>query len=348
MVYYDFQALSSSGFSGQSETECTSFAQDQHAFAVIPNTNENQTAITCLAQNHVVDLYNIATYLPTPQDFSAYRGYLYQPAAISPYRFGSFIHLLAQYGYFGSGAKVGILLADDGSGNNEYLVNKLWKPALQAMGITPVVFTFKQIESYTDVTTTSEQFASAVLQFKGAGVNRVMFTPDGADGEFFFTNAAQSQNYQPRYALTTDNAPLAWGVIPPAGQRAGAMNVSFKLSDVGRGNPPQMAPNDTRAKCNAILSGHTGNDPITAFYFICDDFLFLQNALAGASTVSPQTLLAGVERLGNSYSLADSYTNAGFGPPDHYDGGASVRVMGWDVAANAWQYVSPPEAVPWA
>lgn len=353
MVYYDFQALGSDGFSGQSETECATFAQDDHAFAVIPGSLENDTLVTCLGQNHVVDLFGGDSYFPTPHDFETYQGYLYQPDSISTYRFGPYINLLNQYGYFGSGAKVGVLLANDGSGNNQYVVNDQWIPALKAIGITPTVFTYTQIESYSEVGDVASQFASAVLQFKAAGVNRVIFTPDGGDGVVFFTTAANSQGYTPRYALTSDSGPSAWGSTVQPAQRTDALNISNDLVDLGQATPQQYGPpvvatNATRTLCNSILSGHTGSTSPNQLYGLCGAFLFLQHALAGATAVTAQALLAGVNRLGDSLPSAGGYGNYDFGPSDHYDGDSAARVMEWNSTANAWQYVSPPEPVPWA
>ena len=346
LVYHDFKSLGSDGFSGESETECVDFAQDQHVFAVIPTTLENKTLITCLAQNHVVDLYGGNVYDPTPADFAQYRGYLYQPDLMTPYRFGSFVAQLGSAGYFGTKAKVGILLADDGSGTNEYLVDKLWKPALAAMGITPVVFTYSAIESYHDVASVSQAFGSAVLQFKSAGVDHVMMTPDGGNATVFFTQVAESQNFHPRYALNSYDAAVAWNT-EPSGQLSGAMDVSFNVVDLAN-NPPTdrqidtNPPSATRTVCKSLTKANP------ALYSMCDNFLFLQQALAGASDVTPASLLAGADRLGASFPLAAGYGTARLGGPDHYDGGPATRVLAWSDSSQEWQYATPPEPVPWA
>jgi len=68
----------------------------------------------------------------------------------------------------------------------------------------------------------------------------------------------------------------------------------------------------------------------------------LQAALKGASAVTPQTLLAGADRQGNSFPLASGYASAFLGDPDHYDGATATRVLSWDVKANGWVCVSHP------
>jgi len=354
MVYFNFDYSPTSDFSAESESECVSFAQDQHAFAVISGVlGENKTLISCLAENHVVSLFNTASYQPTPKDFATYRGYLYQPDMTTPYRFGPYIELLAKYGYFGTGAKVGILLADDGSGNNQHLVNKLWKPALAKLGITPVVFTYNTVQDVgSGIAQSAGQLQAAVLKFKAAGVNRVLFTPDGGDGVYLFSAVANSQKYTPRYALTSSSGP---GFVPtiPAAQRTGAMAVSDSLLDLGVVSTPQLVGqvaknemNANRKVCNAIFSGHIGTAPVSEYYGFCDNFLFLNAALKGTSAVTARTLLAGANRLGASFPLASGYANASFASPDHYDGATAVRVMKWDAAADGWVFVSPPVKIP--
>jgi hypothetical protein len=347
--FHDFKSLGSDGFSGESEAECVDFAEDQHAFAVINTTLENKTLVTCLAQHHVVSLYYGSTYQATPQDFTQYRGYLYEPSGVNVYRWGPYISQLAAAGYFPKGAKVGILIADDGTGTNQHLVNDIWKPQLQAMGITPVTFTFSQIEGFSDVSATTSQFSSAVLQFKAAGVTDVIGTPDNGDIVVFFTQVSQTQDFHPRYAFTSGSGAVAWGT-EPAGQRPNALTVSNAVGDIGLAPAASqlapLAPTPARTACNALYSGHTGSSSVASAYGICDAFNLLASALAGAPTVTPAALLAGVDRLGTTFSLADGYTNASFGEPDRYDGGTTTRMLQWNESAQQWQYISPVETVP--
>lgn len=347
LTYHDFMSTAADGWSGESQTECADFAQDKHVFAVIPQTEETKTMITCLAQTHTVEVDFGAEYWPVSMDFTKYRGYLYAPDYVNPFRTGSFVDLWASAGYFGRAPKVGILLANDGTGNDQYVVNSLWKPRLAAMGITPTVFTFQKVQSYSEVGSTGSQFESAVLQFKAAGIDHVIMAPDADDAGILFTEEANNQNYSPRYAMSTLNSSMpGWGTSP-AKERPGAVGVSYLATDLGiAGNTsPQLGsnpPSANRATCDRIYSGHTGSSPVTVAYRLCDDFFFLQDALRGANGVTAQNLLAGAERLGNSLSLADGYGNAVLGS-GRYDGGSALRVMAWDEASLEWKYVGPPE-----
>jgi ABC-type branched-subunit amino acid transport system substrate-binding protein len=348
LVFHDFKSLGAGGFSGESQSECADFAEDKHVFAVITGALENRTLITCLAQHKTPVLFNSSQYNPTTPDYKEYRGYLYQPGYINPDRWGPYIDQYNAAGYFDKGAKVGILLADNGYGSNQRLVEQIWKPRLAALGITPVVFTFKMITGYSDVSGVTSQFNSAVLQFRSQGVTHVMTTPDAGDAVIFFTQVASSQNYHPRYALSTLSAAQAWET-EPADQRPRAVAISFTSFDLGpTPNPTQAATNPAskaRSDCDALFKGRNGSTPMTSIYPVCDQMNFLQAALRGASDVTPAALLAGVEKLGNTLPLAAGYANAKLGP-GVYDGGSATRAMLWDEPSKMWKYVSPPTPVP--
>lgn len=348
LVYHDFKALGADGFSGESQTECADFAEDQHVFAVIAAALENKTLIDCLAQHKTPVLFGGSEYNPVSADYAKYRGFLYQPAYLNPDRFGPYIDQWRAAGYFNPTAKVGILLADDGYGNNQRLVDQIWKPKLAALGITPVVFTFKMIAGYSDVSSVTSQMGSAVLQFRGQGVDHVMMTPDGGDATIFFTQVASNQKYYPRYALTSQNTPAVWG-SEPADQRPNAVDISSTTFDLGQ-NPDQqqvasLPPSPARTACDALFKGHTGTVPMTAVYALCDQMNFLRLALNGAPEPSTAALLAGAERLGNSMATASGFANAMF-RPNGYDGGSASRAMRWDEPSQAWKYVAAPQPIP--
>jgi len=356
LVYHDFSALASDGFDGESQKECTDFAEDQHVFAAFTNALETRVLLTCMAQHHTpVFMDNSFEFVPTSADFTTYRGYLYEPDAVALDRLGPVIDDLNAAGYFGAGPKVGILLADDGTGDRQRLVNSIWKPRLAALGI-PVasVFTFPQATGYAQLSDTSAQFDSAVLQFKAAGVNRVMITPDGGDSVIFFTQEAQSQNYHPLYGLTTYNAPstLAWG---PSAEAKGAMAVVWQATDVTNNvdDPSGAAyveaanpPNSARSRCDHIYAAAstTGIEGYE-FYKWCDALNLMATALAHSAAVTPQALVSGVDALGGAFQAAATNGPSSFGPA-RYDGDVDVRVVKWSPAAGELRYVTAPEAIP--
>lgn len=351
--FHDFSAFAAGGASSESQKECTDFAEDQHVFAVVPGIGgvlENSVLIECLAQHHVPVVWNGIKYTPSAADYTKHRGYLYQTAGLTIDRLRPAIPALARAGYFGAGAKVGILVADDGTGNNQRLVRDLWKPELAALHIPVSQFSYKGIDGFQQAGGTSSQFASAVLQFKNAGVNRVLFTPDGGDGLIFFTAAAESQGFRPRYALTTGSTPAGISNAP-ADQAKGAMAVSWQVNDLLNLNaPPGSFPavplNSSRTQCNKTYTSFATahGAPVASFYPWCDALALLQT-VGKAKVVSVAALLSGVESLASTFDPANAWAPARFGP-GHYDGASAVRVLLWDSKIGQWGLTGPPQQVP--
>ena len=266
-VYYDFMFGDPAGESDNSQNECTTFAEDNHVFAELNQSNENETLISCLASKKTVVLYGGGLqYRPMPSDFSKYAPVPLPAGLCQPVQVWVDVPtMLAQNGYFGANpakAKVGILLADDGSGSNQHLVNALWKPALAKLGITnPVVFTYFQCHSVSDCATTTNDFSSAVLKFRQAGVDHVLFTPDGGDAVFFFFQVAHSQKYYPRYGMTTDSGPSLFN-FEPKDEQGNAMAVSYLSYDLfpalparAQRQPAQRHQDVVRGDAQAVLPG---------------------------------------------------------------------------------------------
>jgi ABC-type branched-subunit amino acid transport system substrate-binding protein len=260
------------------------------------------------------------------------------------------ISILNQAGYFDKGSKVGVIVADNGTGANQRLFNDLWKPELVALHIPVSSFTYTQINSFEQAGGTVSQFSSAVLQFKGAGVNHVVFTPDGGDGLIFFTAAAESQGYRPRYALTTGSTPA--GMSDAAGgQGTGALAVSWQVSDLLNLNAPPSSfpavpPNAARTACIQTYGRYADahGAPVASFYAWCDALSVLRTALAHTAP-SVDGLLSGIQALATSFDPANGWAPAHFGP-GHYDGGSAVRVLRWDAKASQWALGPAPAPVP--
>jgi ABC-type branched-subunit amino acid transport system substrate-binding protein len=261
--------------------------------------------------------------------------------ALTVSRFGPFIDAWANAGYFDPGSKVGILLGDDGTGSRIHLANDIWVPELKARGLDPVVFEYRDINGYNDVSRVTSLFSQAVLKFNAAGVNHVIFPPDQSNGVIFFTQVADSQGYHPRYGITSESGAQSWFSVS-ASQRSNAVAVSYKITDVALDQSlvDQNPSVPSRTHCEQLYEPQN----IIPDYRWCDFLQFLQEALANTD-FTPQALQAGIEALGTSHQSALGYSSTRFGPDPH-DGLAQIRTMVWDDNANQWSYSSPPSDVP--
>lgn len=347
-VFFDFSSLSTDGFDGQSQRECAYFTEDQPVFAVYSGALETNVVVECLAEQGVVSFFSGAEWAPIQRDFDDYRGYLYQPWAINTDRWGAFIDVWDQAGFFGDGAaRVGILIADDGTGNGQRLAYDIWQPRLEALGIEVAsTFEYNWIRSYATVADASTALSAAVLKFKADGVTHVLATPDGSAMGIFMTSQAESQGFRPAYGTTTDSGgpPLT----APDGQTQNWMTIAwddFILQQSStRGAPTDGNPsNAAQAQCDAIAAAVQPG--VNGARRWCDTLFFLQAALRGAPELTPDALLAGAEALAGSYQVVAGYGGSTFGPR-RYDGASQVRAARYDAAAGAFSYVTPVLEVP--
>lgn len=343
LAYFDFSSLASDGFDGQSQKECAYFAEDAKVFAAYSAALETETVVECLAKRGVVSLFNGAEYAPIQRDFNRYRGLLYQPWQINTDRWGQFIDIWDKVGFFGKGAKVGILVADDGTGNGQKLAYDIWRPKLAALGIEVSVFEYKWIRSYASVSDASTALSAAVLKFKSEGVTHVLPTPDGAAMSIFFTGIADGQDYRPAYGTTTFSGGTP--VFANDSQSSNWVTIAFDRTTL-RHSATEVSPaeaqypdNDARARCDEAVA--TVQEGAHLFYRFCDAIDFLEGSLRDSSEVSTAAMLAGAEGLGSGLLTA-----SGVGPPlwgpGRYDAVAHVSAGKWNVGAGAFDLVLRP------
>jgi hypothetical protein len=251
------------------------------------------------------------------------------------------------------------LIANDGTSHNQDLAN-IWSSAVTPICGKPVEFSYTEGNgTASSIGSEGQQYASAVLAFRQAGVNHVLVTPDGGNFILLFPPQANSQHYYPRYALTSDNGVGAWNVATPQ-EQTNAMAVSFNPADIvrnGNASNPDFTQYDRNpqtsntALCRQIFNGHIpSGEYIQDLHPLCDFYLLLQQALKGATVLTPQNLpqvlLAGMNRVGCGYPAVAAYSSPCFASPDHYDGASAARVMSWQTSNSSWIYVSAPAKVP--
>lgn len=346
LFYFDFSSLASDGFDGQSQKECAYFAEDAKVFAAYSAALETETVVECLAERGVVSLFNGAEYAPIQRDFDRYRGFLYQPWQINTDRWGQFVDLWDQVDFFGNDAKVGILVADDGTGNGQRLAYEIWRPKLEALGIDVSVFEYKWIRSYSSVSDASTALSAAVLKFKSEGVTHVLPTPDGAAMSIFFTGIADGQDYRPAYGTTTFSGGTP--VTASDSQSSNWVTIAFDTmtfrTSTTEASPAEASypANSSRARCDEAVA--TVQEGAHLFYRFCDAIDFLEASLRESPEVSPAALLGGAEGLGSGLLTA-----SGVGPPlwgpDRYDAVAHVSMAKWNVDAGRFDLLLPPVGV---
>jgi hypothetical protein len=180
-----------------------------------------------------------------------------------------------------------------------------------------------------------------VLQFRGNGVTHVVAV--NADLLLFQISAA-SQEYRPRYGITSVNAPQVFlESNSPAGQNTGAVGVGWSPSlDTNDANDPGvMGPAET--ECAEILAagGHTyaGKRFAEAVGFaFCDGLRLIVEAANAGNGLDGPSIAAGIQRVAPSFGTAFSFAS-GLGP-DRFFLPGGVRRLAFVEECRCFQYTS--------
>lgn len=295
---------------------CSYFTSDRKVIAVFnPVTLMDVDSFrACLAQ-HKVPLFSASVAAVTQQIAHKYAPYFFQSVAptwdaLAP----ALVQGLSAQGYFSTAwntntgsslpgrATLGILTDNTPGGQQSAAV---LKSALTSAG-HPVA----QVFTY-DAHNTSTM-SSAVLQFRGNGVDHVLSTDSAL---FAFQLQASSQSYMPRYGITSLNAPVTF--LQTNGgpqQNAGDIGVGWAPTlDVDDANDPGVISSG-QARCNSILAKAQQNLSgkrlgRAVAYAFCDGlFLIAGGAKAGGGLTGAQ-VYNGMLTIGPSFPSAFSFAS---------------------------------------
>ena len=332
-VYHGSDALNGS-FDAQAEAACSFFTEDQPVFAVVsgavlPSANLPD----CMAKKKTPLVWNYH-YLVDQAMWDRYRQYLYMPFAFSAERLGPvYADELVAAGFFGSGARVGIVRYDNPQ--HRRFSETLLRPRLRDRGVNVVEeIALRQPPSAAAAGDTAAQIGNGILRLRGANVSHVVFVPSGGAVPFIFMNEAEGQRYRPRYAMNTLDIPYFVSDQAPASQLDKAIAIGWSpASDTRR---PQTPLNDPRKLCYDLTNSHSAHR-------FCDGLFFLKAALDRQPVVDVATLQAAVEGMGTAFdpvfSLATRFA------PGRHDGASAIRVVAYNVGCECFEYTGPVRPV---
>lgn len=337
LVFKNFP-VNPQGADANAQAACTRWTEDRPVFAVV-NTFPagDQTLNACLAKRQTPHV-STGSALRTASVFSSFAPYLYAPSWPTFERLvPSWMQRLAARGYFDGGwdidptrpgaerTKVGILARTGQYGD---VFTRLVRQELARKG--------KDV-SATHKSSGSDDLPQAMLRFRRADVTHVISY--GAETFRDFANAAESQNYRPRYAMTTTHNLTTREEITPAGQLHGALGVGWiPTSDVNSSSDPgPTSAAQTRCRKMMQKAGQNTGDR-SAFNIMtrsCDGFNFLVTAIDKGG-LSPQGMWRGAQAMG-SLPPASTFRISFSG--GRSDGAAAVRDLAYRDDCGCFAYL---------
>lgn len=340
LVFYDIKSSESTQDPNRvAQAACERWTKDTQVFAVmsVAAAINTDTLFSCLAKRQTPIVINDVGMHATAQ-MSRYAGYLYAPSVPSLDRLvPTWMQRAAGQGYFKGGwdtlaggpgsapMKIGLVDTKNpgyGGGNLAPIVEK----ALARQGLSVAA----KFQHSGDVSSMSGEMKQAVLRFQQANVTHVI-----SDAwALLFMQAAESQNYRPRYALTSFQALSALQDTVPQKQLGGSVGVGYVPTiDVDNGRDPGDV-SSAQERCRNVVKqagqNTSARQAMLIAFLVCDGFNFLTSAVEKGG-LSPAGMQQGAKAMG---SLAPAATFRISFPGGRQDGVSVARDLAFRASCS--------------
>ena len=345
-VYAEMHSASNN-YEAQVEAACATFTQDRKVAAVITNVGYYSPILLTCMQKASVPIFAGDYAGPDDSDGARFPLFVTPVTPAGEARVEAVIERLAGAGFLTKANKVGVIIED--CPVNQRVHQRGVVPALRAAGLTLAATyaprCFLSLQDYGGQATDTQ---AAVLQFRQAGVDRVLFVSQAAEANIMnlFSTGAEAQGYRPGYALSSVAIATVLAANAPAAQLANAKGVGW-LPVLDTQNTTQEPATTTATRCLDMLEKQ-GVVPASAadtFFILgpCDSFelyaAVLRATNGDASSAAVGRALPGV---GASY-VAASTVGGKVGVRNGRVSPGAARLFGW--VNGRFEYTSPAFAL---
>lgn len=345
-VYHELRASSGEPIDQQYQAACDRWFKDNKVFAVATG---DDVVLECSAKAGAVAV-NGGPSLATAPVFAS-NPHLVAPTAIRLERLAAVtVDGLVRLRWHVPGApwptgKIGVITWD--APEYRYSYEQGTKRALAAKGLQVEQARFIAVpQTVNGLSDSSAAVNNAVLAFQAEGIDHVLI-PDGPAGVFggtgltlLFLNAAESQQYRPRYGFNAQNSP--GNSILPSRQQVGMLAVDH--NDYAPAFDEGIAPNKQRERCFALMNakGLDTSSPNTQIQasLACDFVGFVVQTLKLAGAPTRNAFLGAADRIGTTFAPSLTY-GARLGP-GRRDGVEMFRTSRYDEGCSCMRYTSKP------
>lgn len=327
----------------QAQANCDALTRDTKVFAVLAPSRQTDTFKSCIERAGVV--YS-AMGGATPADermFTQFPHYT-ETGSLNLSRLSTLQvdHLVAE-GFLTPSSVIGVATFDSPSFRRA--VDRQLKPALARHGLQVKEQLAAPLATNSAETgATSTAVKTGVLRFNRAGVDRVLFVQNGVTLPLLFMTEASSQQYLPRYALNSSEAPPSLQGSVSREQFEGAIGIGWMpTTDV---HPSEAPVTPQQQACTTMMErGGQQADYRTlaaAMYVVCDHVAVFGLAMDNAGRPHRAAFVTGLEAL-SGYTPAATFALK-YGPGRH-DGVGAVRALRYDSPCNCFRYAGGPRPV---
>jgi hypothetical protein len=295
----------SSSYQSDLSAACAKFTQDNHVDVVVSQVGNFFSANyeNCLAKAGVTNL-EVGNGAPDNQDVSSYPQLFTTASPTVDRRITAALRGLTQAGLLTRQSKLGVIVEDCPENTRAY--SHTLTPLAHSLGVSVQRADVDCVGGFSDAGSFFAQVSSAVLPFRSAGVDRVMFITSFEIAALqAFENQAQAQAWKPTYALSSLAATAANAGQYPADAQSRMAGVGWiPVVDVSA-----VRHSAATKRCDAVARAQGINAKSQAdyafVYQICDLFAVLDASLVAARGHDEASILpAGVATAMGSFESA--------------------------------------------
>ena len=341
LVYAEIKS-SSTSLQSDLQAACTKFTQDNHVALVFVAAGIYFESFTqCLAKAKI-PVISTDYALGDTKAMDATPDY-YAPTTITTNeRMRLLLQRMHSAGLLTSKDKLGFFI--EGCPYNSRTFTDTAVPTAKALGLTVTdSFTSRCFQGFNDLAGMSSDAVNASLRFKSRGVTHVFFISGGIEGDvvLVFLTGARSQNYFPKYGITSVAAPTIQESNTPKDELQNAIGLGWLPSlDTTRPTPvpagQKACLKDLRTAAGLAPAGPA--DRFTAFS-ICDVFTVANGALQATSgSAAPEALKVAIHGLPSTLSLAAPLEGRVDFAGSRRTGPSRGRLFAWSKACGCFDY----------
>lgn len=339
-IFYEINVASSTNAAGrarEAQAACAAWEEDNEAFAFLVVLAPDDGHLACAQKTNspAISSAAITTLTVDEETFAQMPNLLYNPSGLlADQRERAMVSQMVAEGVLTSKSKVGIM-TDGNVAASKRVVQRTLRPELAK----------RKIEVVHEIAISDcldAPYSSYVLQMRRAGVTDVYMAAGncGAAPVLFFGRAADSQGWYPHILVGSDEAP---GGMPGTQSRRVVEQIYGvgwqPRYDTAYSDGADVSPTD--ALCGEIMEGigEPQDDAFDMANSYCDALLFLQAALRGSTTITPDGLAAGAAALRDTWqSVWTPRTNFAGG---HLYGANAIRPLAFSADCECMRYTGP-------
>jgi hypothetical protein len=325
----------------QEQAMCTALTQDTQVFAVTL-VGHTDNIVQCLSRAGAATIGSPAPPVNNEDDgvYKEFKHYVSAGTLSQTTLAKTYPKQLMKMGFLTKGSKVGVVSFDTPTYTRaaNVLLSSLKKQGFRDVQLAQMGQpTFRAA----DAAAVISQEQGAVLRFKTAGIDRVIFLDSQiVSGQFMI--AAEPQEYRPRYAISSNDGPVTLLRNVPPVQFNGTVGLSwYGISPTGTGDvsaPPPLTASATACESLLRSKGAFVDDSVLP---LCQEFnVFAAAMKAAGKNPTVNKFVSGYESLGKFPSPTNMTLD--FSKNSHA-GVAALRWINWDSTQHTWVYTSPTE-----